>query len=125
MVSTGGIEDTETITDCVAEPAAPVQVNSYSVVFVSAPVVHVPPVATAPLHPPEAVHESAFMELQLSVDMAPLAIVVGDALNDTVGADELATTCTDFDADPPDPVQVSVKFVVDISGSVDTEPVTG
>lgn len=45
-----------------------------------------PEVVTGPLHPPEAVHDVAFVELQVSVDTPPGATVAGDALTLTVGA---------------------------------------
>ncbi len=83
--TTGANSETVTVADCVAEPPAPVQINSYSVVLESAPVDQVPLVATAPCQPPDAVHAVAFCEFQLNVDMPPLAIVVGDADRVAVG----------------------------------------
>jgi hypothetical protein len=56
MVTVGECALTVTIADCLAEPAEPVQLSSYSVVLDRAPVDHVPLVATCPLQPPEAVH---------------------------------------------------------------------
>jgi hypothetical protein len=87
--TTGANSETVTVADCVAEPPAPVQINSYSVVLESAPVDQVPLVATAPCQPPDAVHAVAFCEFQLNVDMPPLAIVVGDADRVAVGKDEV------------------------------------
>ncbi len=52
--TTGGWLETVTVADCVADPPGPVQVSSYSVVLVSAPVDHVPLSGTAPLHPSDA-----------------------------------------------------------------------
>jgi hypothetical protein len=94
-VTTGANSETVTVTDCVAEPPDPVQVSSYSVVLVSAPVDQVPLVAIVPRQPPEAVQAVALAEFQLKVDMAPLAMVVGDADNVTVGAGEVTTTSAD------------------------------
>ena len=91
-VTTGANSETVTLTDCVAEPPDPVQVSAYSVVLVSAPVDQVPLVAIVPRQPPEAVQAVALAEFQLKVDMAPLATVVGDADNVTVGAGEVTTT---------------------------------
>jgi hypothetical protein len=91
-VTTGANSETVTVTDCVAEPPDPVQVSSYSVVLVSAPVDQVPLVAIVPRQPPEAVQAVALAEFQLKVDMAPLAMVVGDADNVTVGAGEVTAT---------------------------------
>lgn len=45
-----------------------------------------PFVAIVPLQPPEAVHDVAFVELQLMVEVLPPLMLVGDALSDTVGA---------------------------------------
>jgi hypothetical protein len=78
------------------------------VVLVSAPVDQVPLVATAPLQPPEAVHAVAFCDVQLRLDEAPLATVVGDAVSATVGAGEVTAICAEVEAEPPGPVQVSV-----------------
>ena len=52
---------------------------------VSAPVDFEPLVASEPDHPPEAVQLVALVEDQLSVELAPLAMVLGLALNVTVG----------------------------------------
>jgi hypothetical protein len=91
----------------------------------SAPVDHVPLVATVPLHAPEAVQAVAFSEFQLKVDVPPLAVVVGDADSVTAGEGEVATTSADSEADPPGPVQVSVKLVVAVRGSVVAVPLVG
>jgi hypothetical protein len=56
MVTVGDCALTVTIADCLAEPAEPVHLSSYSVVLDRAPVDHVPLVATCPLQPPKAVH---------------------------------------------------------------------
>ena len=59
-VIVGAALATVTVADCVADwPSAPVQVSTYSVVLVSAPVGQLPLVETAPLHPPDAVHALA------------------------------------------------------------------
>jgi hypothetical protein len=55
------------------------------VVAVSAPVDVLLLVGSAPFQPPEAVHEVAFVELQLMVEVLPPVMLVGDALSDTVG----------------------------------------
>ena len=72
-----------------------------------APVDHAPLVATGPLQPPDAVHAVACTELQVNVDVPPLATVVGEAASLTVGADETTTTSADCEAWPPGPVQVN------------------
>ena len=67
-----------------------------------------PLVASLPLQPPEAVQEVAFLDDQDSVELLPLAMVLGLALKLTVGAGEVTVTVADCAALPPAPVQVSV-----------------
>lgn len=71
-----------------------------------APVVCEPLVALAPDQAPEAEQEVALLEDQANVELAPLATVLGLALNVTwaVGADETVTE-TDWTAEPPLPWQ--------------------
>jgi hypothetical protein len=66
-------------------PPEPVQVSVYDVVTVRAPVLWLPFVATAPLQPPDAVHDVASTELQVSVEAPPLLTEVCAALRDAVG----------------------------------------
>ena len=54
-------------------------------VALSAPVDSVPVVALTPLQPAEAVHDVAFVVLQVNVALAPLAPLVGDAVKVRVG----------------------------------------
>ncbi len=59
--------------------------------------------------PPEAVHEVALVELQVSVEVPPEATLVGLAVSVTVGADAVTVTVADCGVPvPPDPVQASV-----------------
>jgi hypothetical protein len=83
----GAEEETETVADCAVEPPAPVQVSVNLCVTLSAAVVCVPPVASEPFQPPEAMQEVALLEDQLSVDVPPPATMLGLALSDTVGAE--------------------------------------
>jgi hypothetical protein len=53
-----------------------------------------PVVALVPFQPPEAVHEVAFVVLQVSVALAPLVTLVGLAVSMTVGAGGGAVTLT-------------------------------
>ena len=64
-------------------PPAPVQVIEYAVGTVSAPVLCEPLVALVPLQPPEAVHEVALVEDQVSAVVPPEATDVGEADNVT------------------------------------------
>ena len=120
----GGEAPTVTVAVWVAEPPAPVQVNSNSVVLERAPVEVVPLVAIVPCQPPEAVQLVAYSALQLRLDAPPAATVVGVAPSLTTGAPMTAIS-TDCVADPPVPSQVSVKFVVALSGSVLAVPLVG
>jgi hypothetical protein len=66
-------------------------------VALNGPVDCVPLVAFAPLQPPDAVQLEALVELHERTDAAPLAMLVGLALNATVGAsagEKLSVTVT-------------------------------
>jgi hypothetical protein len=60
-----------------------------------------------PLQPPEAVQEVALVELQVSVDVPPLAIVVGLAVNVEVGRGAIVTVAVAAVLVPPAPAQVN------------------
>jgi hypothetical protein len=51
----------------------------------------VPLTPRGPVQLPEAVHDVAFVELQVSVAALPLTTLVGDALSVTVGAGRILT----------------------------------
>jgi hypothetical protein len=68
----------------------------------------VPFTAIAPDHAPEAVHELAFADDQVNVELAPLAIVLGLAVRLIVGAGWVTETVTNCAALPPVPVHVNV-----------------
>lgn len=104
----GGGAETVTVADCDAEPPVPVQVRVNFAVAARVGVVCEPAVASEPLQPPEAVQEVAFVDDQVSIDVAPLATVVGFAVRITVGAVAFTETVVDCDALPPAPVQFSV-----------------
>ena len=72
------------------------------------PVEAEPFVGSPPLQPPEATQEVAFVDVQVSVALAPLAIVLGFADSVTVGTGCVTETVADCDASPPVPVQVSL-----------------
>jgi len=95
-VTVGAALATVTVADCVAEPPSPVQVSSYSVVFVRAPVDEVPLVATRPCQPPEALQSFAPVDAQVSVELPPLPTVVGVAVSVT---DTAASGRTDTSTD--------------------------
>jgi hypothetical protein len=67
-----------------------------------------------PVQPPEAVHDVAFVDDQVSVELPPAFTVVGLADNITVGADGAPMTCTVTlrCALPPEPVHCRVNVVL-------------
>jgi len=97
-------------------------VIAYSVVLLKAPVGQVPLVGTIPCQPPAAVHSVASVEFHVRFEPLPLLTVVGEAAKVTDGADSATIACADCATEPPAPVHVSVKLVVDVSGSVDIVP---
>jgi len=97
-----------TVTDCAADPPAPVHVRVYLVVAASAAVFCEPLVASEPLQPPEAAQEVALVEDHVNVEVAPLATVLGLAVSATVGVGLVTVTVADCAALPPLPVQVRV-----------------
>ncbi len=98
-VTIGALLETVTVAVCVADPPAPVQVNSYSVELVRAPVDQVPLVGTLPCQPPEAAQAVASADLQVRVELPPLLTVVGAAVNDTDTATGVAAVTTDTATD--------------------------
>ena len=77
---------TVTVTFSLAEPPVPVQVRVYVVDAWRAAVDDEPLVPRVPDQPPDAVQEVALVEDQVSVDLPPLATLVGLALNVMLGA---------------------------------------
>jgi hypothetical protein len=108
-------------------PPVPVQVRVYVEVLVSAPVDCELLVGSEPDQAPEAVQEEALVEDQVSVEVPPLATLVGLALSEAVGAGAGAATVTvaDWAAEPPLPLQVSVYLVVAVRMPVLCEPLLG
>jgi hypothetical protein len=108
-VTIGALLETVTVADCVADPAGPVQVSSYSVVVVRVPLDIVPLLGRLPCQPPEAVQAVAPGDFQVRMELPPLPTVVGAAVNVVEAAAGVATdTATDWVVVPPDPLQVSV-----------------
>ena len=67
-----------------------------------------PLIASAPVQPPLAVQEVAFVLDQVRVELPPEEMVVGLADSVTVGAGATVTVVLAGDVVPPAPVQVSV-----------------
>lgn len=91
----GAAAFTLTVVDCHALPPGPLQVRVNDVVAFRTPVDWEPEVGRACAHPPVATHDFAFFALHVSMALVPLAIVLGDADNTTVGAAEFTDTVTD------------------------------
>ena len=72
--------------------------------------------------PPVAVHEVALVELQVSVDVPPLAIVVGFAVRVAVGLGATVTVAVAAVLVPPVPVHVREYVVFAVSAPVDWLP---
>jgi hypothetical protein len=85
-VGGGGGGATVTVADCSTLPPAPVQVSENVLVLVNAPVDCVPLVAFTPDQAPEAAQLSALIDDQVSVALAPLAMLSGFTPKETVGA---------------------------------------
>ena len=99
IMTIGALLETVTVADWVADPPVPVQVSSYSVVLVKAPVDQVPLVGTLPCQPPEAVQAVASADFQLRVELPPSLTVVGEAVNATEAATGVAGVATDTATD--------------------------
>jgi len=59
------------------------------------------------------------------MELSKLLIVVGEAANVIEGTGSDTTACAVCTTEPPAPVQVSVKLVVDVRGAVDKLPLVG
>jgi hypothetical protein len=103
-----GTGATVTVADAaVLVPPAPVHVSVYAVLVVSVPVFWVPLAVFVPLQPREAVHDVALVELHVSVEFPPPAIVVGFAVSMAVGTGAMVTVADVALLVPPAPVHVS------------------
>jgi hypothetical protein len=72
------------------------------------PVDWLPPADLAPTNvPPDAVHDVAFDELQISVELWPPATLVGLAFKVAVGMVPMVTVAAATPLVPPGPVQVN------------------
>jgi hypothetical protein len=75
-----------------------------------------PPLANAPLQPPEAVQDVALVELHISVEAPPLAIAGGTAVNMAVGM--TPTVAVAGALVPPAPVQIREYVVLAVRAPV-------
>ncbi len=94
------------VTLATAPPPGPSQDNMNCSVCVIDPVSADPLVGCVPLQPPDAVHESTLLVLQVSVEVSPDATMVGLAERLMVGAEAEAA---DDDPPPPPPLPQAVS----------------
>ena len=90
-VTIGALPETVTVADCVADPPAPVQVIWYLVVLQRPGVCQTAFRSTLPCQGPAvlvtvAAQAVASVDFQVRVDLPPVLMVVGAALNVSVGA---------------------------------------
>ena len=98
-----------TVTLSLIEPPGPVQASVNTVLVVSAGVLSLPCACLVPVQPPEAVHEVALVDVQLSVEVPLTSTASGLALRSTVGAGiEVTVTWALREMLPPAPVHCSV-----------------
>jgi hypothetical protein len=84
-----------------------------------------PLVATEPLNAPDAVQLDALVDDQVSVELPPLATLLGLAVKDTVGGLTVTDTVVELWAVPPAPVHVRTNLVVAFSATVVWVPLVG
>jgi hypothetical protein len=80
-------------------PPAPLHTSEKLPLAVKGPMPRLPAVASMPLQPPDAVHPVASVELQVSVEVVPLAIAVGAADSIVVGTGGAAVTVIPAEAE--------------------------
>jgi hypothetical protein len=106
---TVGVGDlTETVADWTAVPPGPEQVSVYVESAATTPVDCEPLTGWLPDQAPEAEQDVALWAFHLSVELVPLATVLGFALMLTVGAADFTESVVDCVTLPPAPVQVKV-----------------
>ncbi len=125
-VTVGAPAEAATATETVrlAEPPAPEQVNVYDAAALKGPTDSDPEMALVPDHPPDAVHEVAPADDQVSVTGEPVTTDVALELNVTVGApaEDVTATETVRLAEPPAPEQLNVYVAAAAKGSVASDP---
>jgi hypothetical protein len=122
LVEYDGVPVTATVADALAVPPSPVQTRVNTLVVANAPLDWLPEIALLPVHAPEARQEAALVEDQVRVEDPPLAIDVGFAVSDTVGAGGMTVTVADALAVPPGPVHARVNVLAIVSTPLDWLP---
>jgi hypothetical protein len=109
-----------TLTTAVASevPPGPAHASEYAVALRTAPVLLLPLVPTAPLQPPDAVHDVASVEVQARMEAPPEATSVGVAVSSTVGRGFTVTVAVAAALIPPGPVHVKENTVVVVNTPV-------
>lgn len=110
-----------TVTDWLASPL-PEQLKVKVLVLLNGPVDWESLVAFAPDQAPDAVQAVALLDDQVSIEVLPLATLVGFALNARVGAGALTVTVADRLTVPLVPLQLRLNVLVLVSAPVDWLP---
>jgi hypothetical protein len=119
MLAVGaGAAVTVTVSDCVADPPAPVHFSVYFVVAVGE-TVSVPEIPVAVKLVP--VQDVALVEDQVSVEALPSMIDEGVAASLAVGVGAVTVIVVDWVADPPPPVHV-MEYAVVVAGETVSVP---
>jgi hypothetical protein len=106
-VAVGGSSTTTVTVAGLLVPPAPVHVRTNVASSPSAPVPRLPLAAKVPLQLPDAAHDVAWVEDQVSVVEPPASIVVLDASSDAVGSAGGDGGGSDGDGEDPPPQPVS------------------
>lgn len=99
---------TLTVTVWPSLPPEPEQVKVKLVVAASGPVTSLPAVTLVPFQPSDAMQVAASTELQVNVDVPPLATLTGSAVRVTVGG-PVGPLGFASDCESPDPLQAQVS----------------
>jgi len=115
-----------TVTDAagLTDPSAPEQVKMYDVSALNGPTASDPEAPFVPLQLPDAVHEVASVEDQVSVTDEPVTTDVALEVNVTVGvaAGDVTETETVRLAEPPAPEQLNVYAAAALNGPTVCDP---
>jgi hypothetical protein len=112
-----GIDATVAVAGGVTPPG-PVHTIEYTLVAMIGPVLWVPLAATVPLHPPDAIHESALVDVHVKVEAPPEATAVGVAVSATIGKAFTVTGAVAAALLPPGPVHVKEKIAFAVNAPV-------
>jgi hypothetical protein len=120
-VTIGALPATVTVSDFEADPPAPVQVTTYTVVLVRTGVCQTEWVGTSPCQlPTVATQAVALADVQVRVDLPPLLMVVGVPVNVSVGAAAASAVLISLAASELSAANASIDL--NANGSLDRRP---